>query len=174
MAKRPVTVKIGGEAHTVDLDEILHIHNADAERHTVASDMAWWGILAAAAEAQVAKLTAAAASWHADALVKCLQQDEKMSEWKAKANASGHAEYLKIQNHIAEAQEQASKASTIHWALVRKMDMLRAMIQGESNTARGAGDIGRAPPTAPQGPDPRLQGYQANKAKKQQTTAKED
>lgn len=154
---RTVTVKVGGETHSIDLDETLRIHNADAERHTVASDMAWWGVIAAAAEAQVGRLTAVAASWHAAALVKCLQEDEKMSEWKAKANATAHDEYKKIQTDIANAQEQAGRANTVHWSLVRKMDMLKEMIKGESNTQRSAGEIGRPPV------DPRLSAFKAAK-----------
>jgi len=169
---RIVTVKVGGETHTVDLHDILHIHNADAERHTVAADMAWWGVIAAAAQSRVDKLTAASASWHADALVKCLQVDEKMSEWKAKANATAHAEYRKIQEDIADAQEMASRANTVHWALVRKMDMLKEMIKGDSADRRGANEIGRgAPPGPPSGSDSRLAGY---KAKRGQTPDKED
>ena len=159
MAKRIVTVKVGGETHSVDLDDALRIHNADAERHETAADMAWWGTIAAAAEAQVARLTAAAASWHADALVKCLQADEKMSEWKAKANASGHATYAKMQQDIADAGEQAAKAQTIHWAYVRKYSMLEAMLPGERGDQRSSNAIGRAP--APADPGNRLDGYRA-------------
>jgi len=158
---RIVTVKVGGETHQIDLDQTLRIHNADAERHEVAADMAWWGVIAAAAESQVERLTAAAASWHADALVKCLQQDEKMSEWKAKANASGHAEYRKMTQDIANASEQAKKASTVHWSLVRKMDMLKEMISSENGTQRGAREIGKIP--SPPSTDPRMSGYKGNK-----------
>jgi hypothetical protein len=166
---RIVVVKVGSDEHKVDLNDILHIHNADAERHTVASDMAWWGVIAAAAQSRVDKLTAAAASWHAAALVECLKQDEKMSEWKAKANASGHPEYNKIQNDIADAQEMASRANTVHWALVRKMDMLKEMIKGDSADRRGANDIGRGgAPAEP--PDPRLSKFRQKKS----TTDKED
>lgn len=171
---RIVTVKVGGETHTIDLDAALRIHNADAERHEVAADMAWWGVIAAAAEAQVQRLTAAAASWHSDALVKCLQQDEKMSEWKAKANASAHQEYLRIQNDIANAQEMAGRANTVHWAYVRKMDMLKEMIKGDSAERRGANEIGRPAPAAPSGPDERLRGFKEAKQKKSPTAAKED
>lgn len=170
---RIVTVKVGGEVHDADLDDILHIHNADAERHTVAADMAWWGVIAAAAQSRVDKLAAAAASWHADALVKCLQMDEKMSEWKAKANASSHKEYLKIQEDVATAQEMASRASTVHWALVRKMDMLKEMIKGDSASQRGMNEIGHRPPGAPS-PDDRLKDYKKGQGKKPQTAAKEE
>jgi hypothetical protein len=165
---RPVTVKIGGETHTVDLDEALHIHNADAERHTVAADMAWWGVLAAEAKARVAKLSAAAASWHAAALVTCLQQEEKISEWKAKAMASAHEEYKRIQNDIADAQAIEDKCSAIHWAFVRKMDMLREMIKGEVGDKRGANDVGRMPAPTQDGPDPRLSKYRNNRQNKEE------
>jgi len=160
MGKRIVTVKVGGETHTVDLDEALHIHNADAERHEVAADMAWWGTIAAAAEGVVARLTAAAASWHADALSKCLKADEKMSEWKAKAAASGHSEYARMQQDIANASEQAAKAQTVHWAYVRKMSMLEAMLPAERGDQRGSNSIGRVP----SGPDPRLAHYKKGRA----------
>lgn len=160
MAKRIVTVKVGGETHTVDLDDSLRIHNADAERHEVAADMAWWGTIAAAAEGVVARLTAAAASWHADALSKCLKADEKMSEWKAKAAASGHPEYARMTADIAVASEQAAKAQTVHWAFVRKMSMLEAMLPGERSDQRGSNSIGRVP----SGPDPRLESYKKGRA----------
>lgn len=169
---RTVTIKVGGETHQADLDEILHIHNADAERHTVASDMAWWGIIAAAAQSRVDKLTAAAASWHAAALVECLKHDEKMSEWKAKANATGHDEYKKMQMDIADAQEMASRASTVHWALVRKMDMLKEMIKAEVGDKRGSSEVGRMPvaPTNPNEPKPkdtRLGAFAKNRGHKE-------
>lgn len=171
---RLVTVKVGGETHQMDLDEALHIHNADAERHEVAADMAWWGVIAAAAEAQVQRLAAVSASWHAGALSACLKQDDKMSEWKAKASATSHPEFLKIQTDIANAQEMVGRAQTIHWALVRKMDMLKEMLKGDSNDRRGANNIGAgmsAPVPLPGGRDPRLANY---KGKKPATTDKED
>jgi hypothetical protein len=164
MKPRIVTVKVGGETHSIDLDETLRIHNADAERHEVAATMAWWGTIAAAAEAQVARLAAAAASWHADALTKCLAADEKMSEWKAKAAASGHSDYAAMAQGIANAQEQAGKAQTVHWALVRKMDMLKEMIKGDNGDKRGAGEIGHVP-AGPTEPDKRLSGYKQARGK---------
>jgi hypothetical protein len=169
---RVVVVKVGGETHTADLDDLLRIHNADAERHTVAADMAWWGTIAAAAEAQVQRLTAVAASWFADALVKCLKIDEKMSEWKAKANAGAHPEYQKLQSDIANAQEMAGRANTVHWALVRKMDMLREMIRGEAGDRRGSFDIGRGITEGvalPPEEDPRIKKFKDKRGTKPQT-----
>ncbi len=172
---RIVTVKIGGESHSIDLDDVLRIHNADEQRHNVAADMAWWGTIAAAAEAQVARLTAAAASWHADALVKCLQVDDKMSEWKAKANATSHTEYARMQLDIANAGEMAGRASTVHWALVRLMDMLKAMINGETNDKRGSTEIGHSAPAPASGlPDPRLKGYKKPEQRRTTTASKEE
>ena len=166
---RVVTIRIGGETHTIDLDSALRINNADAERHEVAADMAWWGVIAAAAEAQVERLTAAAASWHASALAKCLEVDEKISEWKAKAAATGHAEYNRMTRDIADAKEVAGKAQAVHWALVRKMSMLEAMIKSDSADQRGSNSIGRPPVQS----DDRMTGYKNNQSKKTQTTAKE-
>ena len=156
-----VTVVIGGESHSIDLEESLHIHNADAERHTVAADMAWWGTLAAAAEAHVERLAAAAASYRNKAIVRLLEIDAKTSEWRCKAAAESQDEYLELQNAIADAGEIAKKASTIHWALIRKMDMLRSLISGELGERRNIGAIGHEPVAAAD--DPRMKGYMANR-----------
>lgn len=149
---RIVTVKIGGEGHSINLDDVLRITNADAERHSVAADVAWWGVIAAAAASQVERLAAAAASWHAKALVKCLQTDDKIAEWKAKATANSHDEYLELLQAVADAKEESEKANNIHWSLIRKSDMLREMIRGESGDQRASRDIGR--PAGPAMTDP--------------------
>lgn len=166
---RIVTVTVGDESHEINLDEALRINNADAERHEVAADVAWWGVIAAAAAAQVERLTAASDSTRSKALVGCLAEDEKVSEWKAKAMATATDDYLALQNAIADAKEQADKANNIHWTLIRKSDMLREMIRGESGDQRSSHNIGRpGPVTGPaQVPDPkdRLQAFRANRSK---------
>lgn len=146
-----ITIKIGGDVHSISRSD-LEIQDAETERHQVAADVAWWGSVAASAQARMESLEAVATQWRAAALQKCLQVDEKMAEWKAKSAADSHQEYLKIQNDIVHAREQLNKAQAVHWALIRKSDMLREMIQSENGTRRSSHDIGRVP--IPGGPKP--------------------
>lgn len=162
---RLVTIQLGDERHDIDLDQALHIHNADAERHTVAADVAWWGAIAAAAVSQTERLAAVCASWHSNALARCLEQDEKIAEWKAKALAQSQPQYLAYQEAIADARGQAEKASAVHWSLIKKYDMLQAMLPGEAGDRRASRDIGHResgydPGANPSTKEPRLAKFQ--------------
>jgi hypothetical protein len=164
---RVVTIRVAREEFKVDLDSELQIHDPDAERHKVAADVAWWGTVAARATAYHENLISTAEHWKNAALKACVEADEKMAEWKAKAQAGGHEKYLEIMRDVARASEEAQKAQAIHWAFVRKMDMLRSMLAGELGTQRASGEIGRVGPPEPKDPtgktDPRLDGFRRRK-----------
>lgn len=162
MSSRVVGLMVNGELVSFDLDAELEIANPEAERHKVAADMAWWGIIAAAAEAHVEKLTASAEQWYKSGLVECLKADEKMAEWKAKANVGASPTYLAQLHAVADAREVANKATAIHWAFVRKMDMLRDMLPAEYAGRSRSSDVGRTQ-AADSKPDPRFNKFKANR-----------
>lgn len=161
---RILTVNLGeGAVFKIDVDAELEIQDPDAERHKVASDVAWWGSIAARANARAESFANEAEHWKNAALKTIVEADDKISEWKAKASASGHADYRKMQLDVAKAQEMAGTASAIHWAFVRKMDMLNAMIKSENGTQRASSGIGVGMPREPKDPtgktDERLKSF---------------
>lgn len=156
-----LTVRIGDETHDINLSDELDIHNADDERHTVASKVAWWGSIAAAAEAEAEKLAASAAKHFNWLIAEALKQDAKVSEWKAKAMAGADEAYGSMLASASDGQEQARRASSIHWTFIRKMDMLRAMIAGDNGTQRSSNDVGRTP-------DSRFEGFRRNRQHKEE------
>lgn len=167
---RVVSIKVGGDTFKVDLDDELQIHDPDAERHKVAADVAWWGTVSARASAYHENLISTAEHWKHAALKACVEHDDKMAEWKAKAQAGGSDKYLEIMRDVARASEEAQKAQAIHWAFVRKMDMLKAMLPGEHGTQRASGEIGRVPVPEPKDlgkEDPRLGAFRQKRHQKE-------
>jgi hypothetical protein len=141
---RVITIQVASEALTCDLQD-LEIVDPEAERHKVAALVAWWGSVSASAESHAEKLAARAANWHNAALTRCIGEDAKVPEWKAKAYVGGQPEYLALLEAAADGRAAHSRANSIHWSYVRKMEMLKAMLQGERATQGSANELGRIP-----------------------------
>lgn len=164
MRRGVITIKVGGDTFSCDLQD-LEIVNADAERYQVSTDIAWWGSVAASAEAYAAKLAARADGWTNAQISACVGKDEKIAEWKAKSFVKGQPEHVSLQETLADAQEMAATARNLHWSFVRKGEMLQAMISGENATRRNTYDIGRMPEDHTANPnDPRLGGFKQRRA----------
>lgn len=165
---RTITIKVAGEIFTCDLQD-LEIVDPDAERHKVASLVAWWGSVSASAQSHAEKLAARADSWRDAAITRCIGEDGKIPEWKAKAYASSQPEYLALLEAAADGRAAHNRANSIHWSYVRKMEMLKAMLQGERATQGSANEVGRIPEERPPGQtDPR---YAAFKNRRSSTTS---
>lgn len=146
-AKRSITV--AGTVVELDTREGLPIADISGDMDKVASQMAWWGSVWAAAEREALEADAFYRSWKAKKFNEFLESDPKLAIDKVNAKVEACSEFLQFKQAIAKATENATLARAIFNAYDKKGNML------QSRGAIARGELAKTGMTTPVSPKPR-------------------
>ena len=117
----------------------------------VASQLAFWGQVWAAAEAEAQRADAAYRQWRGDQTKMILESDPKLAEWKTKAHIEEMGTFVNLKAAIAEANRHVISAKSICEAFKVKAHVLQskgAMFRAEGHAG------GVHTPESPRGSKP--------------------
>lgn len=132
-------------------DQELAIRDTDVSKS--ASDIAYWGEVVAALKKLLNLLLAEYRNWRAKAVVKILETDPKLAEWKCKANIESTSGFMKYKKATAEAQEQYDRASGIFEAMVTKASSKQSLLKVRGAQAPYTGGLDQTDPDNPEDTD---------------------
>lgn len=121
-----VEMKVNGEPVSIDFEEEMEIGDVSEDMIKVAAQMAYWGQVWAAAEAEKLRADAAYRQWRADQTKMVLESDPKLAEWKCKAHVEESDTFVSLKAAMAEAERQVISAKTIHDAFKVKAHVLQS------------------------------------------------
>lgn len=158
---RIVTVHVDGEEKHLNLDDILIIRDQQAERETVAADIAYWGAMFGGATSQLKLAEAASTKWMGQQLSESLRSDEKVAEWKARSFAHGSPEYVAMKEAEGNAEGNCLALQAVYEAYKQKGRILERLIGVEqalisSSTRIGRTEIAAGPSASRAETDPRV------------------
>jgi hypothetical protein len=130
-SKRSITV--AGTVVELNTKDGLPISDISADMDRVASEMAWWGSVWAAAEREAVEADAFYRSWRARKFNEFLESDPKMGVDKIERKVEACEEFLKFKQAIAKAAENV----TIARAIFQSFDKKGNMLQSRGAIARG-------------------------------------
>lgn len=133
-----IRLQINGAIHDLDLRD-LEIMDGPGERQRACALMAFWGGVAAEAEAAITTAEAVYRHWSATRLAAIHSGGEKVPEWRAKIMVEVDVGFLNCKQIIAETVEVAGKAKSIYEAFKQKAYTLGALVSAETAQWRHAG-----------------------------------
>ncbi len=124
-SKRKITVN-GTE---IEFDTRTHFPVGDIsdDMRDVASAMAWWGSVWAAAEAERIVADSFYRAWRARLSEKLLSDDPKLSVEKLKNKVEAHPEFMKCKQALALAEENVTLSKAAFNSLEKKGNMLQSL-----------------------------------------------
>lgn len=124
-SKRKITVN-GTE---IEFDTRTHFPVGDIsdDMRDVASAMAWWGSVWAAAEAERIVADSFYRAWRARLSEKLLSDDPKLSVEKLKNKVEAHPEFMKCKQALALAEENVTLCKAAFNSLEKKGNMLQSL-----------------------------------------------
>ncbi len=134
MGFESVTMVIDGHPVEIDLDGELAIGELTEDMTVVAAKMAYWGAVWAAAESERERAEAHYKHWRADQTQMILDANDKMAEWKVRAEIESSAAYLEIKEKLALSVRNAILSKSIVDAFRVKASLLQsrgAMLRAE-------------------------------------------
>ncbi len=143
-SKRTITV----QGTKVEFNTRTHFPVGDlsADMGDVASAMAWWGSVWAAAAAEAIDADAYYRAWRAQTSEKFLAEDGKLSVDKLKNKVEGHPDFLKCKKALALAEENVTLSKACFNALEKKGNMLQSL---GAKTRAELGATGMSTPAEP-------------------------
>jgi len=132
--KRTITVQ--GQQVELDTNVDLPITNIDRDMDRLASQMAWWASVWAAAERETIQADAHYRSWRAKAWKAVANAKPKPPEHAIKASVEADPKFLQYKEAIAAAAENVTLAKGVFQALDKKGNQL------QSRGARVRAEIG--------------------------------
>jgi len=139
-----VKLMVDGQEISVDLEKELTIVDVGVDMDQVASKMAYWAALWAAAEGERVKTDAFYRNWRANMGQELLAADPKLSEWKVKQRIEADAYFSKIKEAIAKATYNSTLTKSVYDsfrikanALQSKGAMMRAELDATGMTTPG-------------------------------------
>lgn len=153
MNDNTIQITVDNQVVTLDVEFDCTINDLDEDMENVASTIAWYGsILAAAIEARDLA-DAEYRHWRAAYIEDQLAKNPKMAEWKTKAAMESNRRFLDHKRKIAAAQRLVVRLEKAFTALEHKSHNLRA--RGASARAEFAA-TGMHTRESPRGDDDRL------------------
>lgn len=119
------TITIDGEEIDVDRSE-LAITDLDADMTKAASQMAYWGGLWGAAEAEKVSADAAYRTWRAEYGKQVLEADPKLAEWKVKQQIEASKKFSVHKERIATSVRNASVLRAMYESFRSKCSLLQS------------------------------------------------
>lgn len=108
-------------------DEELEIGDISEDMIRVSAQVAYWGAVWAAAEAEKTNAEAAYRHWAAEQVAAALHRDPKLAEWKAKAAVESQDLFLKLKSALALAEHNVVLAKTRHESFKVKAATLQSV-----------------------------------------------
>lgn len=126
MNKGIIKVAIGKETIEIDTAKETLIGDVSADMDRVASQIAWFGELLGAAEAERVRVDSGYRRWRAKIAKEMLKKDPKISEWKVKAEIESSNTFAEFKEAIAQAEHQYTALKELVAALKEKSPNLRS------------------------------------------------
>lgn len=121
-----IDIKVNGVSVKTDLDEELEINDIDEDMKRVAAQMAYWGSVWAAAEAEREQAEAYYRNWRADKGEQIMKADPKLAEWKVKQRIEADASFSKLKGAQAAALQNATLARSVFESFRTKANVLQS------------------------------------------------
>lgn len=141
MSHMVVSITLNGHDEEFDLGEIMSISNPEADRETVAAQMAWWGAIWGQAVETEQLADAAYRSWRARTTDKVAANGT--AEWKSKNIVEGMPEFVTHKEQIAAAARNAATARAIYEAYGKKAELLIKLVRRDDNDSYHGRTLGR-------------------------------
>jgi len=142
-------IKVQGQEVELDVKDGLPIANLDQDMDRVASQMAWWGSVLAAAEREQVQCDSHYRNWRGKAWLAASEAKTKAPpEHVIKATVESKPDFLKYKEAIATAAENVALARAVFEAYSKKANVL------QSRGARQRSELGAQGMTTPEKPKP--------------------
>lgn len=154
------TIKVDGqEVEVVIMGEGSDLsigHDISTEMDQVASQLAYWGSVHAAAEAEKIKVESWYRRFRAEIADSMLAADPKVAEWKVKASIEKHDAFIKHKEAIAMAENNVVLCGAMFRAFERKSNQLQSRGAAMRSEIGAQGQATRTQPkeVAPQEGEP--------------------
>lgn len=147
MAYNSISMEVNGQPVSIDFNEEMEIGDVSEDMTKVAAQLAFWGAVWAAAEAELKRADAAYRQWRADQTNMCLDADPKLAEWKVRAKVEEMDTFVKLKSAIAQAENNVISAKQVCEAFKVKAHVLQSfgalkradMFAGEVRTTEKPG-----------------------------------
>lgn len=127
MESNVVQVTVDGQSVTLDVDRDTAIVDIDGDMQEIASRIAWYGAVLAAAIESRDLADAEYRHWRAAFTEDRLAKEPKSAEWKTKAAMESNRRFLDHKRRIAECQRLVVRLEKAIVALEHKSHNLRSM-----------------------------------------------
>lgn len=121
-----LSLVVDGQNVSIDFDEDMQIGDISEDMTKVASQVAFWGAVWAAAESESKRADAAYRQWRADQTNMVLEADPKMAEWKARAKVEELKTFVELKSAISQAEANAVSARQVCEAFKIKAHVLQS------------------------------------------------
>lgn len=123
---RKQTIVVNGTEVVVDVDEDLAIADLSGDMDTVASQMAYWGAVWAAAVREKMETDSHYRHWRAQQTELILEADKKLAEWKVKAKIESQEPFLKFKAALALAERNVTLTKAVFDSFDKKSNQLQS------------------------------------------------
>lgn len=121
-----IKIRIGDEESEIDTESVASITNIDIGMSQVSAQIAFYGELLALAEAEKIKIDAAYRRWRAEQTKIILAKDEKLAEWKVRAEIESNQTFVSYKEAEAQAEYNSTSLKILVRALEEKSPNLRS------------------------------------------------
>lgn len=121
-----IKVSIGKEKIEIDTREVCLITDVSTGMDEVAAQIAWYGELLGAAEAEKVRADSAYRRWRGKVSKDALKKDPKVAEWKVKAEIESSETFSQYKEAIAQTECQVNALRNLVLALKEKSPNLRS------------------------------------------------
>lgn len=128
------TIVVTGVEVSLDVKKGLPIADLSRDMARVASEMAWWASVQAAAEGEAEEVDAHYRRWRAIKTEEILAADPKLAEWKLKARIESDPKFIEYKKAVGKAKENVTLARGVFLSFDKKGNQLQsrgAMARGE-------------------------------------------
>lgn len=126
MPDNEITLDMDGALITVDVEGDTAIMDLSEDMTNVASILAWYGSLWAAARENLQEREDMYRAWRAEVSEQILEDDPKLSEWKVKNSVDNSTAFAAHKKGLRNAQRLVDRLTTALEAVRVKADMLRS------------------------------------------------
>lgn len=126
MTENEITLVVDGKEVTVDVENATSITDISEDMTTVASVLAWFGALWAAARENHQEAEDTYRAWRADATIRAIESDPKAAEWKVKQMVDASSAFASHKRSLRGHQRTVDRLGTALEAIRVKADMLRS------------------------------------------------
>jgi hypothetical protein len=123
----------------------LSIDSPAEQAATTAADIFYWGSLTAQLRLEADKADTQYRAWRAQKIQAILMVDAKLAEWKARATAEAHPDFIRLRDARSEARKSADHAHATHQAYIHRASMIQTMLKYRNQSQPFSSQIGDEP-----------------------------